>query len=72
MTKSFSNGDLPNDLINLRDAARLAGDVHPTTIRRWIGRNMLKAYRRGPSRLLYVSRDELVALTQPVESGGAA
>ncbi|MBF6236646.1 helix-turn-helix domain-containing protein [Nocardia otitidiscaviarum] len=65
-------GGQPNDLINLRDAARLADEVHPTTVRRWIGKGMLKAYRRGPSRVLYVSRAEVVSLMQPVESGGAA
>ena len=50
MGDSLTLGGQPNDLINLRDAARLAGEVHPTTVRRWIGKSMLKAYRRGPSR----------------------
>lgn len=71
MAESLTIGAQPNDLINLRDAARLAGEVHPTTVRRWIGKSMLKAYRRGPSRVLYVSKAELVSLVRPVESGGA-
>lgn len=61
----------PSDLINLKEAARVAGGVHPTTVRRWIFRRMLKAYRRPPSGVLYVSRAEVVALVQPVESDGA-
>lgn len=67
-----SRGPLPDDLINLREAAVVAGEVHTTTVRRWIARNLLKAYRRHPSRRLYVSRSEVVAFVQPVESGGAA
>ncbi|WP_135235387.1 DNA-binding protein [Nocardia sp. CS682] len=71
MTDSLQVDNLPDDLISLRDAARLAGDVHPTTIRRWIGQQMLTAYRRGP-RLLYVSRGEVTALARPVQQGGTA
>ncbi|MFE2961835.1 hypothetical protein [Nocardia tengchongensis] len=72
MSDSLTIGGQPDDLINLRDAARLAGEVHPTTVRRWIGKSMLRAYRRGPSRVLYVSQAEVVSLMQPIQSGGAA
>ncbi|MGY4100498.1 hypothetical protein ACW2Q0_13230 [Nocardia sp. R16R-3T] len=71
MIDSVEIGNLPDDLISLRDAARVADDVHPTTIRRWISRGMLTAYRRGP-RKLYVSRGEVAALVRPIEVGGAA
>lgn len=72
MLESTNKGHLPEDLIPLKDAARLANDVHPKTIRRWIDRELLKAYRRGHGRALFVSRSEVVALMQPVEVGGAA
>ncbi|WP_174188476.1 helix-turn-helix domain-containing protein [Nocardia barduliensis] len=64
-------GALPSDLITLRDAAALAGGVHPKTIRRWISLDLLSGYRRGP-RLLYVSRRELLELAQPLNAGGLA
>lgn len=63
---------VPGDLIKLREAALVADGVHPTTVRRWIARGILKAYRRLPSGALYVSKADVIALVQPVESGGAA
>ncbi|WP_378736678.1 DNA-binding protein [Nocardia brasiliensis] len=71
MRANISAGDMPADLITLREAASLAGGVHPKTIRRWIGLDLLSGYRRGP-RLLYVSRRELLELAQPLKTGGVA
>ncbi|MFE2999357.1 helix-turn-helix domain-containing protein [Nocardia sp. NPDC059246] len=61
----YTTSELPNDLITLREAARLAGGVHPKTIRRWIDRELLEGYRQGP-RLLFVSRRELHAIARPL------
>ncbi|MFE3028346.1 helix-turn-helix domain-containing protein [Nocardia tengchongensis] len=60
-------------LMSLRDAAALA-QVDIKTIRRWIDRGHLAAYRMGP-RLLRVERSELMAAAKPVPAnfpGGAA
>lgn len=62
---------LPSDLISLREAAALAGGLHPKTVRRWISADLLRGYRRGP-RLLFVSRRELLELAQPLDAGGVA
>ncbi|MEV6388908.1 hypothetical protein [Nocardia xishanensis] len=62
---------LPDDLIPLREAAALAGGLHPRTIRRWISLDLLSGYRRGP-RLLFVSKSELLASARPLSDGGAA
>ncbi|MFE3758014.1 excisionase family DNA-binding protein [Nocardia tengchongensis] len=60
-------------LMSLREAAALA-QVDIKTIRRWIDRGHLVAYRMGP-RLLRVERSELLAVGRPVPvsvPGGAA
>ncbi len=72
MTTSHESGHLPDDLISLKDAARVAGDCHPKTIRRWIDRGLLTAYRRITNGQLYVSESATASLAQPVVSDGAA
>ncbi|MGX1805184.1 helix-turn-helix domain-containing protein [Nocardia sp. NPDC055321] len=60
-------------LMSLRDAAALA-QVDTKTIRRWIDRGHLAAYRMGP-RLLRVERSELMTVAKPVPAnfpGGTA
>ncbi|MFE3028717.1 DNA-binding protein [Nocardia tengchongensis] len=59
-------------LISLRDAADLAGGVHPRTIRRWVDSGLLEGFQVGP-RLIKVDRDQVLALVRPLsQTGGAA
>ncbi|WP_327114156.1 helix-turn-helix domain-containing protein [Nocardia sp. NBC_01730] len=58
-------------LISLRDAAELAGGVHPRTVRRWVEGGLLEGFQVGP-RLIKVERDQVLALVRPLREGGAA
>ncbi|WP_431963263.1 helix-turn-helix domain-containing protein [Nocardia sp. bgisy134] len=58
-------------LISLRDAAQLAGGVHPRTVRRWVDGGLLEGFQVGP-RLIKVDRDQVLALVRPLHQGGAA
>ncbi|WP_370011692.1 DNA-binding protein [Nocardia cyriacigeorgica] len=58
-------------LISLRDAAQLAGGVHPRTIRRWVDGGLLEGFQVGP-RLIKVDRDQVLALVRPLNQDGAA
>ncbi|SNY89162.1 hypothetical protein SAMN04244553_6165 [Nocardia amikacinitolerans] len=58
-------------LISLRDAAELAGGVHPRTVRRWVDGGLLEGFQVGP-RLIKVDRDQVLALVRPLHQGGAA
>ncbi|MFI5716260.1 DNA-binding protein [Nocardia sp. NPDC051750] len=65
-------GSAPSQtLISLRDAAQLAGGVHPTTVRRWVDSGLLDGYQVGP-RLIKVDRVQVLALVRPLGEGGAA
>jgi excisionase family DNA binding protein len=60
-----------NALISLRDAAQLAGGVHPRTVRRWVDNGLLEGFQVGP-RLIKVDRNQVLALVRPLGEGGAA
>lgn len=55
---------IPSDLISVRQAAKLVNNTHRGTVRRWILRGKLKAYRLAGSRYL-VSRADVLNLIQP-------
>ncbi|MET7770175.1 helix-turn-helix domain-containing protein [Nocardia sp. NPDC005366] len=57
-------------LISLRDAAELAGGVHPRTVRRWVEGGLLEGFQVGP-RLIKVDRDQVLALVRPLNPTGA-
>ncbi|MBF6205933.1 helix-turn-helix domain-containing protein [Streptomyces gardneri] len=58
-------------LISLRDAAELAGGVHPRTVRRWVDGGLLEGFQVGP-RLIKVDRDQVLALVRPLNQSGVA
>lgn len=58
-------------LISFRDAAVLAGGVHPRTIRRWVEGGLLEGFRVGP-RLIKVEREQVLALVRPLNDEGVA
>ncbi|WP_036528137.1 helix-turn-helix domain-containing protein [Nocardia sp. CNY236] len=58
-------------LISLRDAAELAGGVHPRTVRRWVEDGLLDGFQVGP-RLIKVDRDQVLALVRPLNQSGVA
>ncbi|WP_280217080.1 DNA-binding protein [Nocardia neocaledoniensis] len=58
-------------LISFRDAAALAGGVHPRTIRRWVDGGLLEGFRVGP-RLIKVEREQVLALVRPLHDEGVA
>ena len=58
-------------LISLRDAAQLAGGVHPRTVRRWVDGGLLEGFQVGP-RLIKVDRDQVIALVRPISQSGVA
>ncbi|MEU7632017.1 DNA-binding protein [Nocardia sp. NPDC049220] len=58
-------------LISLRDAAELAGGVHPRTVRRWVGDGLLEGFQIGP-KLIKVDRDQVLALVRPLNESGVA
>jgi excisionase family DNA binding protein len=53
------------DLITLRQAAEWVG-VDPTTLRRWIAKGKLPAYRIAGTRNLRLDRAEVEALLLPI------
>lgn len=55
---------IPSDLITIKQAARLVNNTHRCTIRRWILKGKLKAYKLAGSRYL-VSRADVMNLIQP-------
>ncbi|MFI6368950.1 DNA-binding protein [Nocardia sp. NPDC050630] len=71
MSKRHSSAGERANLISLRDAAELAGGVHPTTIRRWVDGGLLEGFQVGP-RLIKVDRNQVLALVRPLGQGGAA
>ena len=48
-TEDSNNSTLPQDLLTIREVARLLR-VHANTVRRWSDRGVLKAYRIGHRR----------------------
>ncbi|MEV0769939.1 helix-turn-helix transcriptional regulator [Nocardia salmonicida] len=58
-----------SNLIRLKEAGALVG-MHPTTIRRWIDRGLLRAVKVGP-RVIKVERDAVLAVRRPLDSAGA-
>ena len=49
---------IPNDLITIKHAARLVNNTHVNTIRHWIHKKKLRAYRDGTC----VSRGAVLAI----------
>lgn len=72
MSRRNSSYGSRKTLISLRDAADLAGGVHPRTIRRWVDGGLLDGFQVGP-RLIKVDRDQVLALVRPLsQTGGVA
>lgn len=71
MSRRNSPWDNRKTLISLRDAAELAGGVHPRTIRRWVDSGLLEGFQVGP-RLIKVDRDQVLALVRPISEAGVA
>lgn len=71
MSRRNSSWAERNTLISLRDAAQLAGGVHPRTVRRWVENGLLEGFLVGP-RLIKVDRNQVIALVRPIGQGGAA
>ena len=59
-------GELPADLIDTKAAAQLAGGCHLTAVHRWIKAGKVRGWDRLGR--LFVSRAEIVALFQPVQT----
>jgi excisionase family DNA binding protein len=57
--------DFPDDLLKPSEAAVLL-HCHVATVYRLVGRGLLRAWRRGLSRRLLVSRADALALLRPV------
>ncbi len=68
---SRRNSSVRKTLISLRDAADLAGGVHPRTIRRWVDSGLLEGFQVGP-RLIKVDRDQVLGLVRPLGQGNVA
>lgn len=60
----MNTDEIPCDLITIKKAARLIGNAHSATIRRWIFSGKLKAYRLAGCRFL-VSQADVLNLIQP-------
>ncbi|MCU1646408.1 MAG: hypothetical protein JWN03_6683 [Nocardia sp.] len=71
MSRRSSSFGARKTLISLRDAADLAGGVHPRTIRRWVDSGLLEGFQVGP-RLIKVDRDQVLALVRPLSQGVGA
>ncbi|MBO0853606.1 MAG: DNA-binding protein [Nocardia sp.] len=65
MSRRNGSSNAGHTLISLRDAAVLAGGVHPRTIRRWVEGGLLEGFQVGP-RLIKVDRDQVLALVRPL------
>ncbi|MFI7191552.1 helix-turn-helix domain-containing protein [Nocardia nova] len=65
MSRRNSSSNAGKTLISLRDAADLAGGVHPRTVRRWVEGGLLEGFQVGP-RLIKVDRDQVLALVRPL------
>jgi excisionase family DNA binding protein len=55
---------IPSDLISIKEAARLVKNTHVNTIRRWIHKGKLQAYKLTGERFL-VSRADVLNLIRP-------
>ena len=51
----------------ITEAAELLS-VHPATVRRWISRGRLRAWRYGPGRIIRISERDILKLRRPVTS----
>lgn len=71
MTRRNNSISADRGLISLRDAAELAGGVHPRTVRRWVESGLLEGFRTGP-RLIKVERSQVLALVRPLHAEGVA
>lgn len=71
MTRRNNGVSADRGLISLRDAAELAGGVHPRTVRRWVENGLLEGFRTGP-RLIKVERSQVLALVRPLQVEGVA
>ncbi|WP_227984547.1 helix-turn-helix domain-containing protein [Nocardia spumae] len=65
MSRRNGSSNAGKTLISLRDAADLAGGVHPRTVRRWVEGGLLEGFQVGP-RLIKVDRDQVLALVRPL------
>ncbi|PPJ27221.1 helix-turn-helix domain-containing protein [Nocardia nova] len=65
MSRRSGSSNAGKTLISLRDAADLAGGVHPRTVRRWVEGGLLEGFQVGP-RLIKVDRDQVLALVRPL------
>lgn len=71
MSRRNTGASTTRALISLREAAELAGGVHPRTIRRWVEAELLEGFQVGP-RLIKVNRDQVLALVRPLRDAGVA
>lgn len=60
-----NTSDIPDDLITVKEAARLVHNTHTATIRRWVLNGKLQGYTLAGTRWL-VSRADVLALIQPL------
>ncbi len=66
MADNLNEVPIPDDLIDTREAAKVAGCVHLSTLHRWIKSGKLRAWKRAGSRFR-VSRQDVLDLLAPVE-----
>lgn len=60
-----ANGELPDDLLTMKEASRICNNCHVNTIRRWILSGKIQGYRIG-SRKMLVSKRDLLAIIRPI------
>jgi excisionase family DNA binding protein len=66
-TATIQSASFPDDLITLKQAARVANGTHKNTVLRWILDGRLPAWRIGTGRMYYVSRADVLAMIRRVE-----
>lgn len=60
----YEDDELPADLITIKEAARLVNNTHRGTIRRWILKGKLAAWKLAGKTFL-VSRADVLRMIQP-------
>jgi len=67
MGKDMGNGELMNDMLTVREVARLL-HVHPNTLRRWSNNGRIRAYRITPRGDRRFKRDEIARFLAELNS----
>ena len=65
----MGNGELMNDMLTVREVARLL-HVHPNTLRRWSNNGRIRAYRITPRGDRRFKREEIVRFLAELNSQG--